>query len=505
MADNPKVASLYTAHAMAPSGEAPREEVTSVGIDIGTTTTQCVISRLTVTNTAPGTLVPRLEITGKEVTYRSGIHFTPITDGNLVDTEAVFRLIEGEFVKAGVSPSGIQTGAVIITGETAKKENARRVSDALAGYAGDFVVATAGGKLESVIAGRGSGASDYSRRYFTTVANIDMGGGTANIGIFKNGKAIDSCCINIGGRLLRVDGGDGRVLEVSTPMAHVLNDLGLSLNKGDAVDPLSLEIVCRRMAEVVLNALKQRVLSGLEEILMMTAPLRLDYDVSCVMISGGVADYAYTTSPCDTLEEIAQYGDIGPLLGRQVRQVFKGAGITLIRPVETIRATVIGAGSQTVDVSGSTIVVSDAVLPMVNIPVVIPFGAGLPGSADAVAAEVRQSLTSLYGADEMEIVAIGLQGDECLSYKTIQLLARGLLDGLDGLIQAGLPVVVVMEHDSGKVLGQSLRAMSPGLQVICVDQLEVNEGDYIDIGRSIAGGAVVPVVIKTLVFETRQA
>ncbi|VFQ45084.1 ethanolamine ammonia-lyase reactivating factor EutA [Desulfoluna butyratoxydans] len=505
MSESSTISSLYAAHLSGAAESSAAEVVTSVGIDIGTTTTQCVVSRLTVKNTAPGTLVPRMEITDKEVVYRSGIHFTPITGDNLVDTDAVFRLINAEFTKAGISPSDIDTGAVIITGETAKKENARRISGEMASYAGDFVVATAGGKLESVIAGRGSGASDYSRRHFLTVANIDIGGGTANIGIYRSGKAIDSCCINVGGRLLRVDPVEGRVVQVSEPMARVLDDLGLSLAPGDRVDPSILEILCRRMAEVVANALKQNHLTGLEDALMMTTPLRLDYKVDCVMISGGVADHAYTTAPCDTLDEIARYGDIGPLLGRQVRQVFRDEGMEMIRPAETIRATVIGAGAQTVDVSGSTIVVSDERLPMKNVPVVIPFGEGIPDTPEEMAEAVGRSVSSLYEAMDLEPLAIGIQGGGYLSYKKVQVLARGLLSGLAPLIRAGHPVVVVMEQDSGKVLGQSLRALNPGVQVICVDQIEVSEGDYIDIGRSMAGGTVVPVVIKTLVFETRQS
>ena len=505
MSESPKVASLYAAHLAAPETSSSQEEVvTSVGIDIGTTTTQCVISKLTVKNTAPGTLVPRMEITDKEVVYRSDIHFTPITGENLVDAEKVLGLIEKEFAKAGIAPTDIDTGAVIITGETAKKENARVISAEMAGYAGDFVVATAGGKLESVIAGRGSGASDFSRKHHRTIANIDIGGGTANIGVYKSGRAIDSCCINVGGRLLRVDPETSCVTHITEPMTHVLKDLGLSIKVGQKLEPLTIEIICRRMAEVCMNSMKQSTLSGLEAALMMTHPLRLDYEIDCVMVSGGVADHAYTTSPCDSMAEIARYGDIGPMLGRQTRQVFKDAGWEMIRPTETIRATVIGAGAQTVDVSGSTIVVSDERLPMKNIPVILPFGETLPETHSEISEAIQRSLENLYETQDVEAIAVGLKGDDYLPYKKIQVMAKGILDGLSHVMNAGHPVIVVMEHDSGKVLGQSLRAMNPAAQVICVDQIEVNEGDYIDIGKSIASGTVVPVVIKTLVFETKQ-
>ena len=505
MPDSPKIASLYAAHLGGAEASDAAEVVTSVGIDIGTTTTQCVISRLTVKNTAPGTLVPRMEITDKEVVYRSAIHFTPITHGNLVDTEEVFRLVEGEFARAGVSPSSIDTGAVIITGETAKKENARRISGELAGYAGDFVVATAGGNLESIIAGRGSGASDYSRNRFKTVANIDIGGGTANIGIYRNGKAIDSCCINVGGRLMQVDAAEGRILHVAEPMQRVLEDLGVRARPGDAAEPVVIDIICRRMAEVVASVLRDPEPRGLEAALLMTDPLRLDYTVDCVMISGGVADSAYTSSPCDTLSEIARYGDIGPMLGQQVRRVFDAAGVELVRPAETIRATVIGAGSRTVDVSGSTISADDTLLPLTNIPVVVPFAEGIPEQADDIAEAVFQSANQYEEEEAPEQIAVGIRGQTYLNYPTVQLLAKGILGGLARTVRAGLPVIVVLEQDSAKVLGQSLRALNPSARVICVDQLEVAEGDYIDIGRPLAGGTVVPVVIKTLVFETRQA
>ena len=491
--------------AYARSGEDGKfEVVTSVGIDIGTTTTQCVISKLTVRNTAPGTLVPRMEITDKEVVYKSAIHFTPILENQLVDTESVFALIEGEFQAAGVKPEEIDTGAVIITGETAKKENARRISGELAGFAGDFVVATAGGKLESVIAGRGSGASDYSRKHYCTVANIDIGGGTANVGIYRNGKAIDSCCINVGGRLLGIDPGTRRVLHVTDPMKDVLEALSLPLQEGDAINETQVDRICRKMAEVVLESLMEPRAAPLADRLKMTDPLRLDYKIDAVMISGGVADHVYTENRAETLSEIAVYGDIGPRLGCAIRTVFERAGVKLVRPTETIRATVIGAGAQTVDVSGSTIQIADDLLPIKNIPVVVPFEDGFPLDARLISERIARAVDSYFEEDALDVVAVGISGNGYYSFSDIQILADGILSGMKKVTDAGLPLITVLEADSGKVLGQSLRVKGGNLPVLCVDQIELSEGDYIDIGKSIAGGTVVPVVIKTLVFETRQ-
>jgi ethanolamine utilization protein EutA len=485
-------------------GTSNLEIVQSVGIDIGTSTTQFVVSLLTVKNVAPGSLVPRFAITDKEVRYKSDIHFTPIDSNNRVDADKIFALIRSEFSRAGVSPETIDTGAVIITGETAKKENARSISDKVAGFAGDFVVATAGGKLESIIAGKGSGASDLSRRDYATVANIDIGGGTANMGIFKNGKALDSCCINVGGRLLQVDQSTGRVIAVSEPMKLILEEIDLRLNAGDRVSLEILGRICRRMSMVILECLGTGEMSPLAEQLLMTAPLRLDYDIDRVMVSGGVADHVYSPASSMTITEATRYGDIGPLFGMELAQLFQARQVPMAKPTETIRATVIGAGAQTVDVSGSTILADDEVLPFKNIPVAIPFSDILPGDETAIAKGVAQSIDNFYEKDSLDKIAIGLTGNEYLSFKEIQVLARGLLKGLDPIIRAGFPMIIVLEADIGKVLGQSIKAVNSQVNIVCVDQLLVTEGDYVDIGKSIAGGTVVPVVIKSLVFETKQ-
>ncbi|MCP4119084.1 MAG: ethanolamine ammonia-lyase reactivating factor EutA [Desulfobacteraceae bacterium] len=478
--------------------------VQSVGIDIGTSTTQFVVSRLTVKNVAPGSLVPRFAITDKEVRYKSDIHFTPIDGNNRVDADKIFTLIRSEFDRAGVSPETIDTGAVIITGETAKKENAKSISAKVAGIAGDFVVATAGGKLESIIAGKGSGASDLSRRDYATVANIDIGGGTANVGIFKNGKALDSCCINVGGRLLQVDRSTAQVTAVSEPMKAILEDCDLGLSPGDTVTRELLGRICRRMSTVILECLGKNRLSPLAERLLMTDPLRLDYDIDTVMVSGGVADHVYAPSSSMALPDATRYGDIGPLFGLELAQLFQARKVPVAEPTETIRATVIGAGAQTVDVSGSTILADDEVLPFKNIPVAIPFSDTIPVDEADIAQAVTRSIDNFYENDALDKIAIGITGNQYFSFKEIQALARGLIKGLAPVIRAGFPAIIVLEADIGKVLGQSMKAVDGNMNIVCVDQLLVTEGDYVDIGKSIAGGTVVPVVIKSLVFETKQ-
>ncbi|WP_417517523.1 ethanolamine ammonia-lyase reactivating factor EutA [Marinobacter sp.] len=476
----------------------------SVGIDIGTSTMQLVFSRLTLKNIAPGSLVPKFAITDKEVYYKSEIHTTPIDTHSRLDIDKIFELIQSEFDGAAISPKDIDTGAVIITGETARNENARSISARVAEFSGNFVVATAGGKLEAIIAGKGSGAADLSRREFSIVANVDIGGGTSNIGVFKNGKAIDSCCFNVGGRMLQVDQVSSRITAVSEPMLLVLSDLNLELRKGDSVSLDDLRRICQRMSKVVLECLGVIEPSTLATKLLVTAPLRLNYKIDSFMISGGVADHVYSPRPTMTLQEATQYNDLGPLLGNELANLSQAKKIPLVKPLETIRATVIGAGAQTVDVSGSTILVDEQLLPFKNIPVAIPFVDLIPKDETTIARQVAQSISSFYESNALEKIAIGLLGEQHFSFKEIQVLARGLLQGLEPLIRKTLPVIVVLESDIGKVLGQTMRSINNQLNIVCLDQLVVAEGDYIDIGKPLASGTVVPVVIKSLVFETKQ-
>ena len=128
-----------------------QETILSVGIDIGTSTTQLIFSRLTIENLASNYTVPRISIVNKEVIYRSGIHFTPLKSQTEIDAAQVKDIIRDEYRKADMRPEDLQTGAVIITGETARKQNANTVLESLSDMAGDFVVATAGPDLESIL------------------------------------------------------------------------------------------------------------------------------------------------------------------------------------------------------------------------------------------------------------------------------------------------------------------------------------------------------------------
>lgn len=478
------------------------QTIISVGLDIGTTTTQLVISRLTIKNIAPGSAVPRMEIIDKEILYRSRIHFTPLKDHDLIDALAVARIVETEYQAAGLTAEEIDTGAVIITGETAKKDNAQNLILSMAGLAGDFVVATAGVNLESILAGKGSGAAGYSKERHRVTVNIDIGGGTSNMGVFREGRAIDTACLNVGGRLIELEPGKDKITYIAEPAREVLKEAGLPLQVGDKVSLADLKTVAQLMADCIVELISTTELSELTKRLLMTNPLKLNYPVEKVMISGGVADYVYSDFNPMLVTEVSGYGDIGPLLGWAVREKLKTTAIELIKPGETIRATVIGAGTHSVSLSGSTISVKEESLPLRNVPVISPLPGGVPEDAEEVARAVENAVAQLTADGSAQQVALAMDGPEPATFIAIQKLAKGIIKGSKSYLAEDTPLIVVLNRDCAKVLGQTLQAeMGEGAQIICIDQVRVDEGDYIDIGKPLFGGRVVPVVVKTLVFD----
>ena len=466
------------------------ETLLSVGIDLGTTTTQLVFSRLTVRNEGSAFSVPNYTVAAREVLRRSAVHFTPLRSERELDAEAIARIVDAEYAAAGIDRRAVQTGAVIITGETARRENARAVLEALSGYAGDFVVATAGPALESALAGRGAGAADYAQAHACTVVNLDIGGGTTNIARFTNGVLTDTACLNVGGRLVKLEP-DGRVTYVSPVLQPFV-----PYAPGDRLTPQDLAPAVSLLTEILEEALGFRPVQDEARLRrFVTDRLPGPAPGAVYSFSGGVADCIYAP-PGDW----KAYGDIGVLLGRAIAAspAFQGAG--RFRGEETIRATVVGAGSHSTELSGSTIYYRDIAFPLKNLPILKLTGEEERGDAAALAQCIRDKLGWFADEGGLSPLALALRGEGNPSYARVDELARGIAGGLEPLRAQGIAPVVLVEADQAKVLGQAMAQRVEG-PLLCLDSVGVDNGDYIDIGAPVAGGAVLPVVIKTLVFN----
>lgn len=456
------------------------ERLLSVGIDIGTTTTQLVISRLTLRNEGAAFSVPQFAIAEKEVLYRSAIHFTPLLSDTRIDAAGVREIVAREYAASGFEKSDIQTGAVIITGETARKENAREVLNALSDFAGDFVVATAGPALESVLAGKGSGAQAYSEEHQCTVLNLDIGGGTTNLALFENGKLKDTGCLNVGGRLMKFDP-DGTLTYLSPVLRPYFDfPIGQRLTEADLQPVLTLlvEILCRTVSG----------LGGIED--FITDKAITVTGEALLSFSGGVADLI-DGKP----REPFAYGDLGVFLGRAIYQSSLCQG-RFLRAKETIRATVIGAGSHATELSGSTIFYDRVHFPLKNLPV-----AALSEEEEALEppalAEKIRTKTALFSPEGTPTV-LALHGLKNPRFSELCKLADGVALGLRDCAETGNPLVIAVRADMGKALGQAVGMLLPEAPLVCLDSVALPEGSYLDIGAPVAGGQVLPVVVKTL-------
>ncbi|HSE08584.1 MAG TPA: ethanolamine ammonia-lyase reactivating factor EutA [Nocardioidaceae bacterium] len=472
-----------------------QREVLSVGIDVGTTTTQVVFSRLALRDVARPGQVPRIQVDEKSVVFRGQVHRTPLLGPDLVDAEALAELVRREYDTAGISPGSIETGAVIITGETARTKNADAILRALSSAAGDFVVTIAGPNAEAQIAGRGSGAARWSTDHYEQVTSVDIGGGTSNAAVFTMGRHVSSSAIAVGGRQVEIDA-SGMVTRVAPPGRSVIEDLGLGLKEGARATVAELRAFCDVMADLVVDlATGQEVRVGRG--VQLTPPLREAGASTSVFLTGGVGACYYDPTPVDSTPDIAVYGDVGPLLADCLRHNDRLRAMSVRRPPETLRATVLGAAGQTVTLSGSTIWVARDLLPLRNLPVLrpaMPGRGGGPSFADAV-----HEALARWDLEEDAVAAIVVDLPQELGYPALQAVAAEVVAYHDQG-QGDRPLVLVLQHDYAQVLGQTIQTIRPGLPLVVIDQVGLGEGDFIDIGVPVLDGRAVPLSIKTLVF-----
>lgn len=437
------------------------ESLLSVGLDVGTTSTQLVVSRLTVENRASSFAVPDMDITERNVLYKSPVYFTPLLDERHVDGAGIREIVQAEYQKAGIRREDVDTGAIIITGETSRKENARAVLDALSDYAGDFVVATAGPDLESVLAAKGAGAVELSRTTGKPVLHMDIGGGTSNLALIEDGKILRTGCLNVGGRLIKFRE-NGEITYVSSVLSGIFSG-----KPGEIATQAELHELAQSLTQTLEMAAGLREPTQLmEKLLTEETGRKWNPPAGEVIISfsGGVADCMAEELPWN------QFGDLGPILGQTIRKSSLCRGQYALGR-ETIRATVIGAGSYSTQLSGSTVYSQNVRFPLKNLPVV-------------------EKNSELYEGS----VVLSVPGITSPTYAQVREIARELA-------QTQPPeLYICLEADIAKALGQALAArLPPETRILCIDRIRVGEDSYLDIGQPVGGA--FPVVVKTLVLE----
>lgn len=484
-------------------------ELISAGIDIGTTTTHLVVSRLTFANEALPSRAPNLAIVKREILYESKIYLTPLTATGEIDSKAVAAIVEEAYQAANLEKEKIETGALIITGESARTRNAQAITRELARLAGSFVCESAGPNMESCLAARGSQAVEYSRLMAKTVLNIDIGGGTSNYALIKDGTIIETACLNIGGRCLEFAGANGQpactVKRSSAAGVKLWQMMGPglgALTAGQCLDPSEIEALADFMAGEILAAAEGE---GSESELLLTpalSPSRWDE----IVFSGGVAALMEAAAN----EENNIYCDMGRHLAYALKKKLQLQGIAYSIAPRAIRATVIGAGMHSLQLSGSTIGFAEEDLPLRNLKLLElqqdmfdDIQGWLSKMAQLKELNLKEEGWAIYLALN-ESSAQEKNSAHCLtSFPALKKLAEDLADAFSNL-QGKQPLVVLCLPDLAMALGMLLKSRCRSMKIITVDSVSA-AGDYVDIGLPVSTSEdsntkSLPVVIKTLVF-----
>ena len=470
--------------------------ILSVGVDIGSSTSHLVFSRIVLER-----LDARYVVTERETFYQSDILLTPYAAEDTIDADALGAFIGKQYENAMVDPDEIDAGALILTGVAVRRSNARRIGELFAAQAGKLVAVSAGDNLETVMAAYGSGAVARSIRDDAVVMNVDVGGGTSKIAVCVKGEVVAITAADVGARLVCTDT-EGRIIRIEEAGRRFASEIGRDLRLGDVLGETDARALAAGMADRLFEAMR-----GGAPQLGGTGLLRLDAlpyrgTVDEITFSGGVAEYIFGW-------EKTSFGDLGALLGEEIRKRVADWGVKLEKPSEGIRATVIGASQYTTQVSGSTIFVSPlGALPLRNVPVIAPQFA-LDAEiieAGAISESIAAVLRRLDLTDADAAVAVFVPWRGSATFQRLDAFCRGVASGLAGRLAKGLPIVLAGDGDVGGLIGIHFREeMKLTNPVVSIDGLELKQFDYIDIGEMLESSGAVPVVIKSLIFPSSAA
>lgn len=472
-------------------------ELTTIGVDVGSSTFHLMFAKVHLQRETHEHS-SRFEVVSREVLWRSEIQLTPYS-GRRIDAEAVRAFVARSHREAGLEPSDVDSGAVILTGEALRQHNARSLADAIAAGSGKFVCVSAGHHLESMLAAFGSGAVRYSEDHQICLLHIDIGGGTTKLSVIDRGTVVATAAVMIGGRQIALSK-DRLVVSTSAGSTTVARSAGIDLQVGEFLSEDDERRFVEAQVAVILDLANHARSSSLERRIRLTRVLPQVANVDAVSFSGGVSEYIYG-------RERQSYGDLGPQIGRAIRRAIANGEFShcVVDPGEGIRATVAGASQCSVQLSGSTVLVTDHnLLPLHNIPVVHPDPANRLGevqfNADAVATSVTRAIAD-YGLDASDRLALAFNWVGDPSYARLNGFAAGIHRALGD--NGRKPVAVLIDQDIGKSIGRLLAERFAGARpVICLDGLTLSPLDFVDIGQVIEPSGALPVVIKSLLFSS---
>lgn len=469
------------------------ERVTLVGLDFGTTTSSAVVAEADVLRSA-GT--GRTEFGELAVRYRSEMRFTPLSDDGLLDVASIEAYLDDWLDAGDVQRDDIFGGGALLTGLTARRENAAGLVDLVRRRLGDALIATADDpRLESWLAFMGSCAA-LSRVYRDQpVLNLDIGGGTTNFALGLNGEVIDTACLFVGARHIQVEPGTYRMTAVSPYARAMLDHLGIRGGVGDALQPSELDAylkLCVKLLEAAVGGgthVDESMVSLVTQVgFCRECRVKSERNVSdgSLTYTGGVGELIYAHVTGRPWPETTAFGDLGiDLAQRIVASPLLSKDLRTHRPAFAGRATALGLMRHSTNLSGSTLYLPrPELLPLNDLPIV--------GSIDAAA-----------GDDQLLAVLDLARRSERGGCLTVRLESSGAAEvqSMGGRIAAALrqqygpddrPLVLLVRQNVGKALGNYVTEWGQQpVNVVVIDEVPPRDAQYVRIGRPHQGSVPV--------------
>lgn len=470
-------------------------KVLSVGIDVGSSTSHLVFSRITLKREQSFfNLSNRFLPINRELIYEGQIIFTPLSNSNTIDIESVVNFIQEEYKKANIATNMVDTGAVIVTGEAARKQNAAEIVSRISSETGKFVSATAGPNFEALLGAMGSGIVKHSQTTQHTIMNVDVGGGSCKLSIISNGYIHSTAAIRVGGRLLGIDK-KYRIWRIDEPSYILMQELNMNFQRGDIISEKEVRIFAKKYAEVLLEVMRGPAKSNIAKKLMLTDNLDFAIPIDEYSFSGGVAEMIYGGTK--------EYDDIGKYLAQEIQNLMNSLNLPIVEPDNKIRATVIGAGAFSLSISGSTCFVDKNIkLPVFNMPV-IPVNVTYENfSAIKVEEEVNRAYKNFDFEEGKDLVALYFTRPILYSSERLLVFSKALERALPYSVANKKLIILLFGMDIARILATTIRReTSIKTNLICLDELILKAGDWIDIGDPLHNGEAYPVTIKSLIFK----
>ena len=475
-------------------------ELTTVGIDIGSSTSHLMFARVHLQRLTAA-LSSRFVVVSRKVLWQSPILLTPYLSDYSIDTDELAGFFGGCYAYAGIDPSDIDSGAVILTGEAIKRRNSRAIAELFSEETGRFVCASAGHHMECQLAAHGSGAIALSHGRAARLLNVDIGGGTTKLALIENGTVVATAAIAVGGRLLVEDPKAG-LTRIEPPMQEIAASLGIALTDGRPLAAEDRARIVNRMVRLIMRMIDRRPANELTARLLVTepwAPTLADLGLDAITFSGGVAEYLYK-------RERRAFGDLGLDLAHALAHMLAQRRDLppVFDPGQGIRATAIGAAQFSVQISGNTIAISRPEdLPLQNLPVVaLNPDLGAVIDAAAVTASCRAALAEADIADGDSPIAFAFAWRGDPAHARLHALAAGICAAVPRTLAEGLALILLVDGDVAMSLGRIIRnEITSAANLIAIDGVQLRQFDYVDIGGMIEVTNVVPVIIKSLLFN----